>query len=207
MLGFKAYQSEYVPFGECGGVKEDITTWGGVGDGFPTTLCCRNALTVLSEAMASQARNSLGQVFVSQDQWNGCGDSFHPQQGMSLSSCGFDNFYLGSSKCSSLVLQDVRVLQKQYTDALDKCSHFDHPFDESCADCSGAILSVRDGLYAQQMGQDSSNNDTERAICGVAAIVAVAADKPDDPFLADKFLRCLPRPASNNKSKKINSEL
>lgn len=183
-----------MPFGECGGAKEDITKWGSGSDGFPTTLCCRNALTILSDAMASQVRNTKGQMFLSQEQWQSCNQSFHPQPGMSLSSCGFDNFYFGSSQCSNLSLLTVQGLQK-YSDALNQCSHFDLSFDESCADCTSAILNLRDNLY------DTMSNDTERAICGVAALVAVAFEQPNDPFLADKFLRCLPPPAVHKKSK------
>jgi hypothetical protein len=197
VLDFNTSQNEYMPFGECGNVKEDISKWG---SGFPTTICCRNALTLLSDAMASQARNRTGQVFLSQEQWQSCNTSFHPQQGMSMSSCGFDNIYFGSSKCSSLALLDVQGLQP-YADALNQCSHFDHSFDVSCAECTSAILNLRDDLYAIKVDKD--NNDTERAICGVAALVSVVAEQKDDPFLADKFLRCLPPPAAVNMKSKI----
>ncbi|CAL5194968.1 unnamed protein product [Lathyrus oleraceus] len=197
VLDFNASQYEYMPFGECGSVKEDITNWGSTSDGFPTTVCCRNSLTLLSDALASQVRNSTGQIFLSQQQWQSCNKSFHPQQGMSLSSCGFDNIYYGSSKCSNLYLLDAQNLQ-QFTDALQKCSHFDHSFEESCLDCTSAILSLRDGLYDKMVGKDNYN-DTERAICGVAALVSVAFEQQDDPFLADKFLRCFPPPAVYNK--------
>ncbi|XP_004494769.2 probable serine/threonine-protein kinase PBL22 isoform X2 [Cicer arietinum] len=198
VLDFKAYENEYMQFVECGDVKEDISKWGA--DGFPTTLCCRNALTLLSEAMASSLHNSSGQLFLSQQQLLNCKTSFQPQQGMSLSSCGFDNIYFGSSKCSSLVLLDVQDLS-QYSD-VSKCSHFDHSFDESCADCTSTIMSVRDGLYGKVMDKDD-NNVTERAICGIAALVAVAAKQQDDPFLADKFLRCLPLTTRYNKKPAI----
>ncbi|RDX69462.1 hypothetical protein CR513_51423, partial [Mucuna pruriens] len=183
--------SQYVAFGECNDVKDDINKWGG--DGFPSTLCCRNGLTVLSDALAWQALNSTtGQVFISQDEFERCGQSFHPQQGMSLSSCGFDNLYVGSSRCASFVLQNVRSMQP-YQDALDKCSHFDQPFYQSCADCTAAIFSFRDALYDQVV---KDTNNTERAICGVAAIVALATAKPSD-HLVDKFLRCLPDPRTD----------
>ncbi|KAG5056237.1 hypothetical protein AAZX31_03G232600 [Glycine max] len=118
---------------------------------------------------------------------------------MSLNSCGFQSLYLGSSKCSNLVFQDVRKLQ-QYQDALDKCSNFDHPFGESCADCTGAILSLRDSLYNQVT--NNNNNHTEVAICAVAAIVAVAAGKPNDPAV-DKVLRCLPPSASGSDKRSL----
>ncbi|XP_027931696.1 proline-rich receptor-like protein kinase PERK3 [Vigna unguiculata] len=184
--------SQYVAMDECTVVNEHIYMWGE--DGFPTTLCCRNALTIVSNALATQALSSGGQIFLSQDQWQRCSQSFHPQPGLSLDSCGFDNLYRGSSICSSFILQDVRTLQ-QYQDAFGKCSHFNQPFGPSCADCTSGISNVRDTLYSQV---DKHNNDTERAICGVAAIVALAAGSPNDP-LVDKFLRCLPPSASGNK--------
>ncbi|XP_061363351.1 probable receptor-like protein kinase At5g18500 [Gastrolobium bilobum] len=195
VLNFTTYP--YVAFGECGGVNEDINNWGGGGEGFPTTICCRNALTVLSDALAMQTSNSTtGQLFTSQDQWQNCSQLFNPQQGMSLHSCGFDSFYLGSSQCSSLSLQEAQSIQ-QYQDALDQCSHFDHPFDQSCADCTNAILNVRDSLYAPIL--ENGPNNTERAICGVAAVVAVAVGNPGDPSLSDKFFRCLPSSSGVNK--------
>ncbi|KAK7381328.1 hypothetical protein VNO78_33945 [Psophocarpus tetragonolobus] len=176
--------NQYVAFSECGQVSEDINTW--YEDWFPNTLCCRNALTVLSDALASQALNSsAGQMFLPQNQWQNCSQAFHPQQGMSFNSCGFQSLYQGSSICSNLVLHDVRNMQ-QYQDVFDKCSHFDRPFDQSCVECTRAILSVRDALYDQVA---NNNNNTERALCGVATIVAVAAGKPNDP-LVDKFFRC-----------------
>ncbi|BAT87896.1 hypothetical protein VIGAN_05131600 [Vigna angularis var. angularis] len=176
---------------ECVEVKEYIYTWGE--DGFPTSLCCRNALTVVSNALATHALSSGGQVFLSQDQWQRCLQSFHPQPGMSLDSCGFDNFYRGSSICSNFILQDVRTLQP-YQDALSQCSHFDQPFGQSCADCTSGISNVRDTLYSQV---EKHNNDIDRAICGVAAIVGLAAGRPNDP-LVDKFLLCLPSSASGS---------
>jgi len=192
--------SQYVAMDECTVVNEHIYMWGE--DGFPTTLCCRNALTIVSNALATQALSSGGQIFLSQDQWQRCSQSFHPQPGLSLDSCGFDNLYRGSSICSSFILQDVRTLQ-QYQDAFGKCSHFNQPFGPSCADCTSGISNVRDTLYSQV---DKHNNDTERAICGVAAIVALAAGSPNDP-LVDKFLRCLPPSASGNKSSHLISTI
>jgi hypothetical protein len=56
-------------------------------------------------------------------------------------------------------------------------------------------------LYDKKIGKD--NNDTERAICGVAALVSVADEQKDDPFLVDKFLRCLPPPAAVKMKSKI----
>ncbi|XP_029127072.1 probable receptor-like protein kinase At2g42960 [Cajanus cajan] len=183
--------TQYVTFGECSSVKDDINKWGE--DGFPTTLCCRNALSVLSNALASQALNSTSQLFISQDELQSCTESFHPQQGMSLDSCGFDNLSQGSCRCSNLVLQEVRNVQ-HYQDALDKCSHFDQPLDHSCADCTGAVFSLINSLYAEDA---KGKNGTEKAICAVATIVALATN---DPSIIDKVLRCFPDSETNKRS-------
>ncbi|KAK2354481.1 hypothetical protein QL285_091996 [Trifolium repens] len=89
-------------------------------------------------------------------------------------------------KCSSFALVDVQGLQP-YTDAFNQCSHFDHSLDVSCGECTSAILNLRDDLYDKNIGKD--NNDTERAICGVAALVIVAAEQKGDPVLVDKKMR------------------
>ncbi|KAI4350140.1 hypothetical protein L6164_010649 [Bauhinia variegata] len=181
---------QYVAFGECGGVQESISNWTGKGNGFPSTLCCRDALTVLSQGLALHARASPQEsLFVTQDEWQSCAESFHPQPGMSFNSCGFDILYSGSSKCSSTPrLRDIQA-NKSYQQALDKCSHFDQPFPQTCSECTDAILKVRDAFYELTDAKDNIT-DTERVVCGVAALVSVAAGKPEDPAVTDKFLRC-----------------
>ncbi|KAJ7973588.1 Tyrosine kinase family protein [Quillaja saponaria] len=182
--------STYVPTGECNTVQETISNW----QSFPTTLCCRNALTILSQALSLQARNSKskgqsGSLFLPQDEWNTCSDSFQPQHGVSMHSCGFDGLYYNSTQCSSFSLQDI-VGEEKYKNALNKCSHFDNAFDEACANCTVAILDVREVL----LENSEVNNDESiaRATCGVAAVISVAAGNEDDPALIDKFFRCLP---------------
>jgi hypothetical protein len=98
----------------------------------------------------------------------------------------FDNIYFGSSKCSSLALVDVQGLQP-YTDAFNQCRHFDFSFDVSRAKCTCVVLNLRDDLYDKKIDKD--DNDTKRAICGVAALVIVAAEQKGDPVLVDKKMR------------------
>ncbi|KAL2345858.1 hypothetical protein Fmac_007143 [Flemingia macrophylla] len=190
VLNFNTTQD--VGFGECGNVKEDINKWGE--DTFPTTLCCRHALTVFSIALASHALNSTSNLFISQDQLQSCTRSFLPQQGMSLDSCGFDILYQGDYSCSNLVLHEVKSVP-HYHDALDNCSHFDQPLDQSCADCTSAVFSVIKSLYDESK---KGNNGTEKAICGVATIVALATD---DPSIIDKVLSCFTDSEENKRYK------
>jgi hypothetical protein len=60
-------------------------------------------------------------------------------------------------------------------------------FDVSCAKCTCAVLNLRDDLYDKKIDKD--DNDTKRAICGVAALVIVTVEQKDDPVLADKKMR------------------
>ncbi|XP_057722246.1 serine/threonine-protein kinase CDG1-like [Arachis stenosperma] len=180
-------------FGECWNVQENISSW--TADGFPATMCCRNALTALSEALALHNHSLHGPLFVSPRQWQNCSTLFYSQYKIPAHSCGFDALFMDKEiyHCSNLAMQDVASMP-QYQDTLNQCSHFDQPFVEACPDCTTAILSLRDAL-------NGGNGDgADRAVCGVAALVAVMGGKQNDPSLADKFLRCLP-PISVKKSK------
>ncbi|XP_054806193.1 putative cysteine-rich receptor-like protein kinase 31 isoform X2 [Prosopis cineraria] len=183
----------YVAYQECGRVQDQIDRW----DGFPSTFCCRNALTVFAQALALRARSSpqQGSLFISHAEWVACTDAFRLRHGVSPTSCGFPDLYLGASKCSSLTLQDLQG-QQFYQSTLDECAHFDHPSRDSCSNCVTAVLTIRDSLYNQFVGRQDL--PVERAICGVAALVSVAAGKPDDPSIPDKFLRCWPPPPIND---------
>lgn len=176
----------YVKYSECGRVQEDTSQW----DDFPNTLCCRNALIVLSQALASGARDDpvrQGAVFLPETEWDTCTKLILDQQ----QSCGFRILRLGATKCSNVRLQDVQRLQA-YQDAFNKCDHFDRPISQSCSDCTNAVIAVRDSLYEQLL--EKEDNPVERAVCGVAALVSVTAATPDDHSVPDKFLRCWPPP-------------
>ncbi|KAI9077995.1 hypothetical protein K1719_040124 [Acacia pycnantha] len=194
VLNLTAYP--YVAYKECGMVQEHMDEW----DSFPNTLCCRNALTLFSQALASHARGSPQQpatLFISSSEWDACSQPFHLQLGLSPDSCGFHDLLLGASKCSNLTLPDIQG-QQFYQSALDQCAHFDHPSSDSCSSCVYAVLNIRDSLYYQLHGPQDF--PLERAVCGVAALVSLAAGKPDDPALSDKFLRCWPLPPNNASS-------
>ncbi|KAF8388470.1 hypothetical protein HHK36_027142 [Tetracentron sinense] len=179
-LNFKEYP--FQPAGECVGIDEKISDW----NSFPTTVCCRNALTALSQALALQARDTNA-IFLGQADWNNCSGSFQRQNSSNTRSCGFDKLYSGSSKCSSFSLSSFEN-DNQYREALDNCSQLNSSFDYACPKCTQAIIDARDHQLAQFR---VNTNDTEKAICGVAVVISVAAAKIEDrPFVSD-FYSCL----------------
>lgn len=175
----------YEPSGECiRGIEEKTDDW----DGIPTSICCRNALNTLSQALARQAITGDGNIFIDGERWKNCNDPFHQQPSVSVQTCGFDHLFYGSSSCSSLTLSSIRQNQS-FQDAFHQCASFNPSFDDSCKNCTNALISARDQFLDQLYVRD---NDTERVICGVALIVAIAAGEIDNESQIKDFYRCLP---------------
>ncbi|XP_047971650.1 probable receptor-like protein kinase At3g17420 [Salvia hispanica] len=177
----------YRPLGGCHSVKESVSDW----NIFPRTSCCQEALIVYAQALALVAKNSSsGTIFLSQEQWNDCTSApFQLQPNMSTESCGFNNFYYGSGKCSMLKLSDIDP------NVTSQCSSF-VSYDEACGICMKKISTALDTMMESM---DVKGNDTERATCLVGLIVSVIAGKKSDA--SDDFERCLPAlagPAPHN---------
>ncbi|XWS64808.1 hypothetical protein CRYUN_Cryun05aG0035600 [Craigia yunnanensis] len=181
LLNFTSYP--YQPSGDCIGDNKKIKLWGSIS----STLCCRNALTAFSEALAVQAHRTNGDIFVKQDAWRKCDGPFLGQESVSIHSCGFDDFYYGNSQCSSLSLTMIQS-EPSYQDALKACSNLGSSFDDSCKKCTDAMgNAVENQLELLQR----KKNHTERAICGLAVVISVAAAKVDNhSFIAD-LLSCM----------------
>ncbi|THF94092.1 hypothetical protein TEA_011755 [Camellia sinensis var. sinensis] len=180
----------YQPTGECIGHQKKINYW----DSFGTTLCCRDPLTELSLALARQAKLSNqgnnNSIFIDQNQWVNCTNSFLQQPSVWELSCGFDQLFYGSSQCSTLNLSAISQLQI-YGEALGNCSQFNSSaFSQSCKNCSASILLLRDELLT--ILQINKNN-TEKAICVMAGVTSVAAGILGDPnpSSVDDFYSCL----------------
>ncbi|GFS45986.1 hypothetical protein Acr_00g0099340 [Actinidia rufa] len=174
--------------GECIGDQEKINSWGS----FPTTLCCRDALTELSKALAQQSRFGINHtLFINQDQWVNCSSSFLDHQpSVSADSCHFNRLFNGSSKCSSISLPSMQQ-EPSYQHALNECADqfkTSSSFDDKCRNCTIAIVQARDSLLAQFK---ANRDNIEKAICTVAVVTSVAAGKLDDPLSVDAFYRCL----------------
>ncbi|KAA8534696.1 hypothetical protein F0562_032213 [Nyssa sinensis] len=166
-----------------------------VWDSFSTTLCCRNALTALSQALAEQARDGKGNIFIDEAEWRHCSGFFQPQQSVSVQSCGFVDLFNGSTECSSVSLTSIRE-EQSYKDASRKCSQFStstsSSFDDTCRDCSRAVVEARDRLLDKL---NVKKNGREKAICGVAVVISIAASREFDDHnnsLVDDFYSCLP---------------
>lgn len=182
----------YKPTGDCLGRQEKINGWGSCS----TTLCCRNALTVLSQALAIQVKNqTLGSdnIFLGQDQWVNRSGGFQRQQSVSVNSCRFEDLYYGSSKCSNLSLSNMTdhlsIATEQFGRAIKSCSSFGNPFDLACRACTKGVLTLRDAVLDHL---DVKANGTERAICGVGVVISLAAGTINSTFSMDNFFHCLP---------------
>lgn len=182
MLNFTSYP--YQPTGECiRPAKLRIKVW----DSFTLpNLCCRNVLTTLSQALASQAFRTQGGVFVSNAEWNNCTGSF-VRQDVSAVHCSLNDLYDGSSDCSKVNLAEIKQ-GKEYQDALNFCSQFGNvsSFDAVCTPCSAAVRNLKQHLL-DRYHQKNDNNKTEDSICGVAAVISVAAGNISNAYIDDYF--------------------
>ncbi|KAL0298554.1 UNVERIFIED_CONTAM: protein STRUBBELIG-RECEPTOR FAMILY 8 [Sesamum radiatum] len=123
--------------------------------GFPKSSCCQNALLVFSHALVS------------------------------VQTCGFDYFFYGSSRCSTLQLSDIN----QYIG--HQCSRFgSSSFDDACESCTEAISTALDSLMKNL--KIDRNDPTEKAVCLVSLIVLVIAGRINRTSATDDLDRCLP---------------
>ncbi|POO02983.1 Serine/threonine protein kinase [Trema orientale] len=182
----------YQPTGECmKRSQETIEQWGSI----RTTLCCRNALTALSEALALRVHNAQPPedptIFIEQDAWNNCTGPFARQPSVNANDCGFGGFFYGSntSYCSNLTMQDVIKQGKAYQNAVSVCNTSFDDFNGVCSKCTGALLSLRDELLSKS-GEDSDKKN-EEAMCAVASVVSILAATLDNRSRTDDFFRCL----------------
>ncbi|XP_074324419.1 leucine-rich repeat receptor protein kinase HPCA1-like [Apium graveolens] len=176
----------YQPQGECIDKPRQIIQWKSVA----TTLCCRNALAVLGKSLALRAvlDKNAQNIFIQDEQWRNCSGPFLRQSSVSIKSCAFGNLFYGGSKCSKLSLSDMTD-DSVYRDAANKCMHSGYSFNADCANCTAAILSARDHLLKKL---DVVGNNTEKAICGVAVVTAIAAQRMNRSLeQVDDLYRCV----------------
>lgn len=175
----------YQPQGECIDTPRKIKEWAS----YPTSLCCRNALTVLGKALALQASTpGEGNIFIEENQWRNCSGPFQRQPNVSIQTCGLNHLFHGSSKCSGLSLQNM-TNDSIFVQAANNCSQFGYNFNKHCENCITAIITARDHLVDHL---DVTGNSTEKAICGVAVVISIAATRMNDLSFVDDLYQCVP---------------
>lgn len=171
----------YKPIGGCADVHEKLDDW----NGFPKSSCCQHALAVFAHALALNAmRDPSNAIFVPRAQWSDCSGPFRLQPNVSVQTCGFDDFYYGSSKCSNIHLTSID------RNVVEQCSLFgpSTSFDDACGSCTSAISSEVGKLLS---GLEAERSDVEEAVCSVAVVVAVVAGTMNRTA-GDDLDRCLP---------------
>ncbi|XVE90079.1 hypothetical protein DITRI_Ditri20bG0048300 [Diplodiscus trichospermus] len=179
VLNFTSFP--YLPSGNCIAENGKVKLWGSIS----STLCCKNALNAFSQVLAARANETQdSSILLEQDAWSKCSSPFSSQKSVSIHSCGFDNFYSGSSKSSSLSLSYIQGTPF-YLQAVDLCSKLSSSFDISCKNCIDAISKVVENLLELS---EVERNNTEGTICNLAVVISVAAaNAADSSFGADLF--------------------
>ncbi|XP_022743800.1 probable receptor-like protein kinase At1g11050 [Durio zibethinus] len=182
VLNFTSYP--YLPSGHCIGKNEKVKLWGTIS----SNLCCQNALNAFSQVLAARANDTQDSlILVDQDSWRKCNSPFPSQESVSIQSCGFDNFYSESSKCSSLSLSQIQG-NPFYLQAVDLCSDLSSSFDITYKNCTDAIAKVVENLL--EVSQVQQNN-TERTICNLAVVISVAAANATDSSFGANLFSCM----------------
>ncbi|GMI88828.1 hypothetical protein HRI_002552100 [Hibiscus trionum] len=182
-LNFTSYP--YLPSGDCSGNNGKDILWGGIS----SHLCCRNALNAFAQALAVRANQTPDDaIFIGQDSWKQCNSPFPPQQSVSIDSCGFGNFYSGSSsQCTSLTLSQIQG-SPHYSEAVKLCSNLSSSFQSSCRNCTDAIASLAGFLLQLLQVQTDS---TERTLCNLASVLSVSAANVTDSSFGANLFSCM----------------
>ncbi|KAK8476267.1 hypothetical protein V6N11_001682 [Hibiscus sabdariffa] len=182
-LNFTSYP--YLPSGDCSGNNGKVILWGEIS----SHLCCRNALNTFAQALAVRANQTPDTaIFIGKDSWNQCNSPFPTQQSVSIESCGFGDFYSGSSQCTtSLSLSQIQG-SPVYSEAVKLCSHLSSSFQSSCRNCTDAIAEVA-GFLLQLL--EEQTNGAERTLCNLAAVLSVAAANVTDSSFGANLFSCM----------------
>ncbi|KAL8252811.1 hypothetical protein R6Q59_036504 [Mikania micrantha] len=184
----------YQPNGECIDHENQhkIKSWGIL----TTTLCCQSPLTLISKSLARSSANSpTTSIFLDSNQWSTCNHTsiFQSQPySVNFNVCNFKNFYKQSTACSALSVADFKK-DEGFNEASAICGRFDgsgDSFDEICVNCSRAVLKARDSVVK---GLQVSGNETEKEVCGIVVVTALAAEKWNESSFAavDDLYGCL----------------
>ncbi|KAI3819896.1 hypothetical protein L1987_13749 [Smallanthus sonchifolius] len=184
----------YQPNGECvdHANQHKIKSWGIL----KTTLCCQPPLTLISKSLARLSSNQqTTPIFLDSNQWSTCSHPsvFQPQtDSINSEVCNFKNFFKQATSCSTLSVADFKK-DNEFNEASVMCGRLDQSdgsFDEVCRNCSRAVLNARDSMVK---GLRVDGNETEKEVCGIAVVTAIASEKWNESSFArvDGFYGCL----------------
>lgn len=177
----------YQPSGECIDNDRKVIYW----ESIPSILCCRNALTFFSQALAQRAReNTNTSIFLEQNEWQKCSVPFTRQNFVSVKSCGFDGFSFGNGKCANSSSLSLIQRNEEFQGVLQPCSRFNSTsFADACRNCTTAVVKFRDYLL-EEFNADG-DDDNEKATCGLAVVITVTAANFDDRSSLADLYNCL----------------
>lgn len=183
-LNFDAFP--YQPVGECVHPNDhEVTVW----DNVRTTQCCRSVLYFFSKALARSASQAQA-ILLDKQQWDNCTSRFNMQYNLSIDSCKFDLLHQDNGSCSNLSLASIRSnYGQQFDSVITSCSRFDVPsFINQCGNCTYEISNMIEKIVEHLEVKD---NDTQKAICSVVTVAAIASNRPRDDTWTDGYYRCL----------------
>ncbi|KAK1319580.1 Cysteine-rich receptor-like protein kinase 37 [Acorus calamus] len=167
-----------------------------------TTHCCSGSLDNLSRSLASHA-NQTQELFLNRQNWSQCEPQYDQTHAPSIAPCNFDEFYNGSSICSTKIMTNLTSNggKAAFDALLANCSQFGissstpssqlydgHVFEDACSACKSAMSYMIDNI-TKSLGV--SDNHTEVEICTLAVVVAFTARQIKDDVLIGDFYRCL----------------
>ncbi|WOK97449.1 protein kinase domain [Canna indica] len=186
----------YKPVGECVNPDEhEVIVWENV----RTTQCCRNGLNLFSRALANASAENQPLLLPQQQQWENCTSQFM-NDFHSLSSCKFEQFRHDKSNCSSLSFGSINKTydSKFHSIVANSCSEFyEASFVDICSNCTSEISSLIKDIVGDNVHTD---DETEKAICSIATITAIASKKSANDTWTGDFYKCLAAMDSQNQS-------
>ncbi|XP_042398778.1 leucine-rich repeat receptor protein kinase HPCA1-like isoform X3 [Zingiber officinale] len=182
-LDLKAFP--YSPVGECVHPESwQVRVWNNVN----TTRCCRHGLNFLSRAVANSSSPDQP-ILLDSQRWAECTALLSLRVDSSLTSCGFDQLHQPNSACAALTPSSLTDIVAPAFDVIATCSEI-NPVNFLTA-CSNCTDSISDAIQAVVKHFKVDDNDSEKAVCSVATVTAVASSRIANDTWTDDYYRCL----------------
>lgn len=154
-----------------------------------TTRCCRHGLNFFSRAVANSSAPDQP-ILLDPQRWANCTALLLLRVDASLASCGFDQLHQPHSACAALTPSSLTAIVGPAFDALiATCSEFNPvTFLTACSNCTDRISDVIQAVVKHFQADD---DDSEKAVCSVATVTAIASSRIANDTWTDDYYRCL----------------